>query len=79
VIGEYADKKTGEMHLCVKYINSVRREAQPAAVRSAAALLSGRPETAPQRTGPQRLPGRDDMPPEPNWGQELPNEPEPGF
>ncbi len=75
VISDYVGKD-GKAHLKVKYINSLRRESQRESAQAAAALLSAPSTTKP---GPRRLPGRDNMPPEPLWGTELPNEPEPGF
>ena len=63
----------------VQWINPLRRKASEDKARGAARLLWNTPNSEPQKPGPRRLPGRDAMPPEPDWGQEIPDEPQPGF
>lgn len=79
VIGEYLNKKTGKICLTVKYINSIRREAQREALLAAARLLGGAPGKGSAYPIGGPMPGRTEEPSAPLWGQEIPDEPQPGF
>lgn len=78
VMSEYVGKD-GKSHLKVKYINSLRREAQRESAVAAARLLGGRSgqESAYPIGGP--MPERTEEPPVPLWGQEILDESQPGF